>query len=79
MYFLGINPEESLSDKSLLSKFRTQRLQNSTLDEIITEIIRQCVEQKIIEGNSVSIGATNIEANTIKTPERLTKHLAKKL
>lgn len=80
MYFLGINPEESLPDKSLLSKFRTQRLQNSTLDEIITEIIRQCVEQKIIEGNSVSIDATHIEANTIKkTPERLMKHLAKKI
>ena len=80
MYFLGINPEESLPDKSLLSKFRTQRLQNSTLDEIITEIIRQCVEQKIIEGNSVSIDATHIEANTIKkTPERLMKHLAKRI
>jgi len=42
LYFLGVNPEDSLPDKSLLSKFRTQRLQESTLDEIITEIVRQC-------------------------------------
>src|SRR5699024_8258889 len=34
MYFIGINPEDSLPNKSLLSKFRTQRLQESTLDEI---------------------------------------------
>lgn len=80
MYFIGINPEDYLPNKSLLSKFRTQRLEESTLDEIITEIVRQCVEQGIIEGKSVSIDATHIEANTIKkTPERLMKHLARKI
>jgi hypothetical protein len=36
------------------------------------------VDKGIIDGNSVSIDATHIEANTIKkTPERLMKHLAK--
>ncbi len=70
MYFIGINPEDSLPDKSLLSKFRTQRLGESTLDDIITEIVRQCVEKGILEGKSVSIDATHIEANTIK------KHLS---
>lgn len=80
MYFLGVNPEDSLPDKSLLSKFRTQRLQESTLDEIITEIVRQCVKQGIIKDTSVSIDATHIEANTKKkTPERLMKHLARKI
>src|SRR5690554_1924842 len=80
MYFLGLNPEDSLPDKSLLSKFRTHRLGESTLDEIITEIVRQCVEKGIIEGKSVSIDATHIEANTIKkTPERLMKQLGRKI
>jgi transposase len=80
MYFIGINPEENLPDKSLLSKFRTQRLGESTLDEIITEIARQCVEKGILEGKSVSVDATHIEANTKKkTPERLMKHLGKKI
>lgn len=36
MYFIGINREDTLPDKSLLSKFRTQCLEESTLDEIIT-------------------------------------------
>ena len=80
LYFLGVNPEDMLPDKSLLSKFRTQRLNESTLDEIMTEIIRQCVQQGIISSTSVSIDATHIEANTIKkTPERLMKHLARKI
>ncbi len=80
MYFLGINPEDELPDKSLLSKFRTLRLKESTLDDIITEIVRQCVEKDIIKGTGVSIDATHIEANTIKkTPERLMKHLARKI
>src|SRR5690606_38732543 len=80
MYFIGINPEDELPDKSLLSKFRKYRVGETTLDQIITEIVRQCVEKEIIKGTSVSIDATHIEANTIKkTPERLMKHLAKKI
>ena len=80
LYFLGLNPEDSLPDKSLLSKFRTQRLEETTLDEIITEIVKQCVKRGIIESKSLSIDATHIEANTIKkTPERLMKQLARKI
>lgn len=80
MYFIGVNPEEELPDKSLLSKFRTQRLGETTLDEIITEIVRQCVEKGIIQCTSSNVDATHVEANTIKkTPERLMKHLAKKI
>jgi len=38
------------------------------------------VEKGILEGKSVSIDTTHIEANTIKkTPERLMKHLARKI
>jgi hypothetical protein len=78
LYFLGLNPEDKLPEKSLLSKFRTLRLGESTLDEIIIGIVRQCVDKGIIKGNSVSIDATHIEANTIKKkPERIMKHLGK--
>jgi transposase len=80
MYFIGINPEDILPDKSLLSRFRTQRLGESKLDDIITEIARQCVEKGILEGKSVSVDATHILANTKKkTPERLMKHLGRKI
>lgn len=80
MYFLGLNPEDSLPDKSLLAKFRCHRLDDVYLDDIMSEVVRQCVESGIIKGTSVSIDATHVEANTKKkTPERLMKHLARKI
>lgn len=80
MYFLGINPDEDLPDPSLLAKFRVHRLQDITLDEIIVEVVRQCVEKGIIKDNRISIDATHTEANTFKaTPERVMKRFATKI
>ena len=80
MWFLGINPEEELPHPSLLSVFRVHRLQDVTLDEIIAEIVRQCVDKGIIKDTGISIDATHTEANTFKaTPERVMKRLAKKI
>lgn len=80
LWFLGLNPEDELPDPSLLAKFRTQRLKEHSLDDIITEIVRQCVEKGIIKGDSISIDATHISANTGKLiPERIMKHLAKRI
>lgn len=80
LYFLNLNPEDELPDPSLLSKFRVHRLQDVSLDYIITEIVRQCVEQGIIKGEEISIDATHVEANTKKKiAERLMKQIAKKI
>jgi hypothetical protein len=80
MYFLGINPDEDLPHPSLLTKFRNDRLQGSWLDDIITELVKQCVDKKLIKGASISIDSTHIAANTRKlVPERVMKHLAKKI
>lgn len=80
MWFIGINPEEDLPDPSLLAKFRTQRLKETTLDDIIKEVVRQCVDKGIIKGTGISIDSTHTEANTGKlVPERVMKYLAKKI
>lgn len=80
MYFLDINPDEGLPDPSLLSKFRVHKLQDITLDEIIKEIVNQCVKKGIIKDTGVSIDTTHTEANTFKaTPERVMKRLAHKI
>lgn len=80
LWFLGLNPEDKLPDPSLLAKFRTQRMKEVTLDDIITEIVRQCVKKGIIKSDSISIDTTHIEANsTKKVPERVMKHLAKRI
>ena len=80
MWFIGINPDEELPDASLLAKFRTQRLKDTSIDDIIEEVVRQCIEKGIIKSNGLSIDATHTVANTIKkVPERIMKHLAKKI
>ena len=80
LYFLDINPEDSLPERSLLSKFRKLKLGEQMLDEIIIEIVTQCVKKGILNDISVSIDSTHVEANTIKkTPERLMKHLARNI
>jgi transposase len=80
MWFIGINPEDDLPDPSLLAKFRTHRLKETTLDDIIQEIVKQCVEKGIIKGTGISVDATHTMANTIKkVPERVMKHLAKNI
>lgn len=80
LWFLGLNPEDKLPESSLLTKFRKQRLKEFSLDDIITDIVRQCVENSIIKSGSISIDTTHIEANTVKkVPERIMKHLARKI
>ena len=80
-WFIGLNPEDTLPHPSLLAKFRAMRLKEISLNDIITEIVRQCVEQKIVrKENGITIDTTHIEANTIKkVPERVMKHLALKI
>ena len=41
MWFIGINPEDKLPEASLLSKFRTMRLSETSLNEILVELVRQ--------------------------------------
>jgi transposase len=78
MWFLGLNPEDNLPNPSLLTKFRTQRLEHVMVDDIIKEVIRQCVGKGLIRGTGISVDCTHITANTTKkVPERIMKHLAK--
>ena len=80
MWFLGLNPEDDLPDASLLAKFRRHRLKETSVDDIIQEVVRQCVEKGIIKGSGLSIDATHTHANTKKkVPERIMKHLGRKI
>ena len=80
LWFLGLNPDDPLPDPSLLAKFRTQRLKDISVDEILSEIVRQSVEKGIIKGTTLAVDATHTEANCKKQiPERIMKHLAAKV
>jgi transposase len=80
LWFLDVNPEDELPDASLLCKFRRYRLKDFSLDEVITEIVRQCVERGLVKGSGVTVDSTHIEAAVSrKVPERIMKHLAKRI
>ena len=80
LWFLGLNPEDKLPHPSLLAKFRTKRMQEVTLDEVIHHIVVQCVEKGIIKDDALTVDTTHTEANcTKKVPERIMKHLAKRI
>ena len=83
MWFIGINPEDKdeIPHPSLLSVFRKQHLKGVSLDNIITEIVRQCIAKGIVtEESGLIMDTTHIEANTTKkVPERIMKHLIKKI
>ena len=80
LWFLDLNPDDTLPDPSLLAKFRTQRLKDVTADEIISEIIKQCLDKGLIKGTGLTVDATHIEANCKKKiPERIMGDLAKRI
>ena len=80
LWFLGLNPEEKLPEASLLTKFRRYGLKDFSLDEVLTEIIRQCVENGLIKGSGITVDSTHIEAAVKqKVPERIMKQLAKRI
>lgn len=80
LWFLGLNPEDPLPDASLLTKFRKYRLKEFSLDEVLTEIVRQCVENGLIKGSGITVDSTHIEAAlSRKVPERILKYLAKRI
>ena len=55
-------------------------MQDITLDEVLSEIVRQCVENGIIKSDALTVDTAHIEANcTKKVPERIMKHLAKRI
>lgn len=80
-YFCHISPMQELPDASTLCKFRKMRLDENTMDEIMTEIVRQMLEKGIIKSDSgIVIDSTHINANTMKKiPERLMEHMAKNI
>ena len=80
-YFCHLSPMQDLPHPSSLCKFRTMRLDGNTMDDIMTEIVRQMIEKGIIKsGSGIVVDSTHIHANTIrKLPERLMEHMAKNI
>lgn len=81
-WFLGLNPEDSLPDPSVLSRFRTQRVARSeqTVKGLLAGVVRQCVDKGLVTSTRVLVDATHMEADTqSKRPLDLLRAAAMKI
>jgi transposase len=79
-WFLGLSPEELIPDSSQLSRFRNHRLGVSQIEDILSMIVRQCVEQGLIKSKAVIMDATHTHANCQKRrPLEVLRDAAKRL
>lgn len=61
-WFLGLNPEDSLPDSSLLSIFRVHKIGAGNVETLLTDLVKQCVEKGLIKSSSILIDATHTKS-----------------
>lgn len=66
-WFLGIDLNEKIPDRTSLSKNRNGRFRNSNLfQEIFDEIVRRCIKEDLVDGKLILTDSTHIKANASK-------------
>lgn len=80
-YFLDLNPEDNLPSYSLLSIFRNTKIKDETiLEEMLQETVRQAIEKGIIKSNSTIVDVTHTTSrNDKKKPTQVLRELSKNL
>lgn len=62
-YFLGMAPEDDVIDSSLLTKFRSLRIQEvSLLDMLIEKTFEIVLEKNIIKSKAIVVDTTHTKA-----------------
>ena len=74
-WFIGVNPEDALPDPSQLSHFRNHRLDVSQVDDVLKQIISQCIEKGLIKSKAIIMDATHTHA-AIQRQQPLRSHTA---
>lgn len=79
-WFLGINPEDPLPDASQLSRFRNHRLGASQVEDVLKQVVSQCVEKGLIKSKTIILDATHTQAGSQKQrPLDVLRDAAKRL
>ena len=79
-YFLDINPEDSVADSSLLTKFRKTRITEDILEEMLGETIQQAIEKGLIKSRMIIVDATHSKSSAKhETPTQILRRLTKEL
>lgn len=80
-FFLDLDPEDSLPDASLLSVFRKTKLsEEDTLEELLSETVRQAIVKGVLKSNTIIIDATHTQSKSVtKSPTQLLQEITKKI
>jgi transposase len=65
-WFIGLNPEDALPDSSQLSRFRNHRLGANRVEQVLFELVRQCVDQGLVKSKVLLIDSTHTFASVQK-------------
>ena len=80
-YFLGMAPEESVIDSSLLTKFRKLRLKDlNLLDILINKTVEIAIDKGIVKSKAIIVDATHTKARyNQKSPREILQDRSRKL
>lgn len=79
-WFIGLNPEDPLPDPSLLSLFRVHKIGAGEVENLLTEVVKQCVAKGLIKSSAVLIDATHTHSKyEASKPLQVLKQAANRL
>lgn len=62
-WFVGLNLDEKAPDHCIFSANRKRRFSSKIFAEILDEIVRRCIELKLVDGRLLLTDSTHIKAN----------------
>ncbi|MHA7581452.1 IS1182 family transposase [Paenibacillus vandeheii] len=79
-WFIGVNPEDSLPHPSQLSRFRNHRLGVSQVEDVLKQVVGQCIDKGLIKSKTIIMDATHTHAATQRQqPLNVLRQAAKRL
>lgn len=79
-YFVGLAPEDSTIDSSLLTKFRKTRITEDILEDMLAETIKQAIEKGLIKSRAIIVDSTHTQSKSHpETPTQTLRKLSKNL
>ncbi|MDD4142964.1 MAG: IS1182 family transposase [Bacteroidales bacterium] len=79
-YFIGLAPEDSTIDSSLLTKFRKTRITEDILEEMLTETMRQAIAKGLVKSRAIIVDSTHsYSKGNPETPTQILRRMTKNL
>jgi len=79
-YFIGLNPEDTAIDPSLLTKFRKTRITEDILEEMLAETMRQAIEKGLVKSRAIIVDSTHSASKgNPETPTQILRRMTKTL